>query len=107
MVKNSKNVSSGKVVLKFRNYKPQSEIPEATTMFKGNNYDFTLRNVKSHDTPSEFSFKKYFGITNITKPQTNARIGYFFKEFVTLQAVLSTSTSNLTSNLFSSTWLRC
>lgn len=52
--------------------------------FKGNNYDFTLRNVKSHDTPSEFSFKKYFGITNITKPQTNARIGYFFKENYTI-----------------------
>jgi hypothetical protein len=43
-----------------------------------------LRNVKSHDTPSEFSFKKYFGITNITKPQTNARIGYFFKENYTI-----------------------
>ncbi len=52
--------------------------------FKGNNYDFTLRNVKSRDTPSEFSFKKYFGITNITKPQTNARIGYFFKENYTI-----------------------
>lgn len=52
--------------------------------FKGNNYDFTLQNVKSHDTPSEFSFAKYFGITNITKPQTNARIGYFFKENYTI-----------------------
>lgn len=52
--------------------------------FKGDNYDFTLQKVKSHDTPSEFSFKKYFGITNITKPQTNARIGYFFKENYTI-----------------------
>jgi hypothetical protein len=52
--------------------------------FKGNNYDFTLSNVKAQDTPSKFSFKKYFGITNITKPQTNARIGYFFKENYTI-----------------------
>jgi len=52
--------------------------------FKGNNYDFTLRDVKAHDTPSDFSFKKYFGITNITKPQTNMRIGYFFKENYTI-----------------------
>jgi len=52
--------------------------------FKGNNYDFTLRDVKAHDTPSKFSFSKYFGITNLTKPQTNARIGYFFKENYTI-----------------------
>lgn len=52
--------------------------------FKGNNYDFTLRDVKARDTQSEFSFKKYFGITNLTKPQTNMRIGYFFKENYTV-----------------------
>lgn len=34
--------------------------------------------------PQKFSFKKYFGITNITKPQTNFRIGYFFKENYTV-----------------------
>ncbi|TXD49009.1 hypothetical protein ES044_15185 [Polaribacter sp. IC066] len=52
--------------------------------FKGNNYDFTLRDVKARDTPSDFTFKKYFGITNLTKPQTNMRIGYFFKENYTI-----------------------
>lgn len=52
--------------------------------FKGNNYDFTLRDVQANDTPSKFSFSKYFGITNLTKPQTNARIGYFFKENYTI-----------------------
>ena len=52
--------------------------------FKGNNYDFTLRDVQAQDTPSKFSFSKYFGITNLTKPQTNARIGYFFKENYTI-----------------------
>jgi hypothetical protein len=57
---------------------------DSNIRFKGDNYDFTLQNVKSHDTPSAFTFKKYFGITNITKPQTNARIGYFFKENYTI-----------------------
>lgn len=52
--------------------------------FKGDNYDFTLQNVKAHDTPSDFTYKKYFGIKNLTKPQTNARIGYFFKENYTI-----------------------
>jgi hypothetical protein len=52
--------------------------------FKGDNYDFTLQSVKAHDTPSAFTFKKYFGISNLTKPQTNARIGYFFKENYTI-----------------------
>lgn len=52
--------------------------------FKGENYDFTLSNVTAQDTPSKFSFNKYFGITNITKPQTNFRIGYFFKENYTI-----------------------
>lgn len=52
--------------------------------FKGNNYDFTLRDVQARDTPSKFSFSKYFGISNLTKPQTNARIGYFFKENYTI-----------------------
>lgn len=52
--------------------------------FKGENHDFVLSDVKARDTPSKFSFKKYFGITNITKPQTNFRIGYFFKENYTV-----------------------
>ena len=52
--------------------------------FKGADYDFTLQNVTAQDTPSEFTFKKYFGITNLTKPQTNYRIGYFFKENYTV-----------------------
>lgn len=52
--------------------------------FKGQDYDFTLSDVTAQDTPSKFSFSKYFGITNITKPQTNFRIGYFFKENYTI-----------------------
>lgn len=57
---------------------------DSNIRFKGDNYDFTLQDVKARDTPSAFTFKKYFGITNLTKPQTNARIGYFFKENYTI-----------------------
>jgi len=57
---------------------------DSNIRFKGENYDFTLQDVESHDTPSAFTFKKYFGIKNLTKPQTNARIGYFFKENYTI-----------------------
>jgi hypothetical protein len=52
--------------------------------FKGENYDFTLSDVRAKDTPSEFSFSKYFGIKNITKPQTNFKLGYFIKENYTI-----------------------
>ena len=57
---------------------------DSNIRFKGENYDFSLQDVKARDTPSAFTFKKYFGITNLTKPQTNARIGYFFKENYTI-----------------------
>jgi hypothetical protein len=57
---------------------------DSNIRFKGENYDFTLQDVEAQDTPSKFTFKKYFGITNMTKPQTNARIGYFFKENYTI-----------------------
>jgi hypothetical protein len=57
---------------------------DSNIRFQGDNYDFTLQNVTAQDTPSKFTFSKYFGITNLTKPQTNARIGYFFKENYTI-----------------------
>ena len=54
MIKNSKNMNNGKVVLKFRNYKPQSDIPEATIMFKGNNYE----DVEAKDIEDEVDLSK-------------------------------------------------
>ncbi len=50
--------------------------------FRGNGYDFTLRDVKATDRPTEFSFYDYF--IESTLPQTNFRIGYFFKENYTI-----------------------
>lgn len=48
--------------------------------FKGNDYNFTLRDVKAGDRQTKFSLKDYFRIDRITIPQTNLRIGYFIKD---------------------------
>lgn len=45
--------------------------------FWGNNYNFTLKNVEAKDRQSNFDPNLYFGITNITIPQYNWRIGYY------------------------------
>ncbi len=47
--------------------------------FKGANYNFTLQNVKAHDKPKGYS-SDYINPTNMTIPQTNFRIGYFFSD---------------------------
>lgn len=52
--------------------------------FKGENYDFTLSNVTASDRPTKFGLNPYFRIDKITIPQTNYRIGYFFKENYTI-----------------------
>lgn len=52
--------------------------------FKGQNYNFTIKNVKATDRQTKFSFRDYFHPGRITIPQTNLRIGYFFKENYTI-----------------------
>lgn len=47
--------------------------------FKGTDYNFTLNNVRADDKPKPFGIY-YFKLDEITIPQTNFRIGYFFKE---------------------------
>lgn len=47
--------------------------------FRGNDYSFTLKNVKAADRQSKFSADKYFNPANITIPQYNFRVGYYFK----------------------------
>lgn len=82
LVKKNKVVNKGKFFVYWGwNW---SSYSKSDIRFKGEDYDFTLSNVSAQDTPSKFSFSKYFGITNITKPQTNFRIGYFFKENYTV-----------------------
>lgn len=45
--------------------------------FWGNNYDFTLNDVEAKDKQTRFDPEMYFGITNITIPQYNWRVGYY------------------------------
>ena len=48
--------------------------------FKGDDYDFKLHRVTAHDKLSAVSYYNYLRIDRITIPQTNFRIGYFFKD---------------------------
>jgi len=45
--------------------------------FTGDNYDFTLNDVKANDRQSEFGLDPHFNPSRITIPQTNLRIGYY------------------------------
>jgi hypothetical protein len=48
--------------------------------FTGKDYDFTLNDVEATDRQSPLDLGVYFGITTITIPQTNFRIGYFIND---------------------------
>jgi len=48
--------------------------------FKGENYDFTLKDVKANDRQTPFSLNPYFNPGRMSIPQYNLRIGYFFNE---------------------------
>ena len=45
--------------------------------FEGDDYDFTLSDVKATDHQTRFDPKTYFNITKMTLPQYNFRMGYF------------------------------
>lgn len=47
--------------------------------FKGDDYNFTLHNVAAKDKPKPFGIY-YFKLDEVTIPQTNFRLGYFFHE---------------------------
>jgi len=48
--------------------------------FRGNDYNFTLANAIGKDAPTSLGFDPYLSPGRITIPQTNFRIGYFFKD---------------------------
>ena len=54
--------------------------------FRGNNYNFTLHDVVATDNQSKFDPNIYFGITNITIPQYNYRIGYYINDHYSISA---------------------
>jgi len=51
--------------------------------FKGSDYNFTVSNVEANDKPKPFGIY-FFKLDELTIPQTNFRIGYFFKENYTV-----------------------
>jgi hypothetical protein len=51
--------------------------------FKGNDYRFTLNNVKADDKPKPFGIY-FLKLDELTIPQTNFRVGYFLKEHYTV-----------------------
>lgn len=48
--------------------------------FSGNTYDFTLKDVAAKDRQSNFNLDPYLNPMQMTIPQTNFRIGYYFND---------------------------
>lgn len=48
--------------------------------FVGPGYDFTLNGAVAVDRPERFSFNSYFNPNQITVPQFNLRVGYYYKK---------------------------
>lgn len=58
----------------------RSMYSKSDIQFVGPGYDFTLADSKAHDNPAPFSFKEYFTPSQLTIPQFNLRLGYYFKD---------------------------
>ncbi|MEP7263573.1 MAG: hypothetical protein ABI772_03705 [Bacteroidota bacterium] len=54
--------------------------------FHGNNYDFTLYNVKAQDRQSDLELGTYLNPVKMTIPQTNFRVGYFITDHWSISA---------------------
>ncbi len=52
--------------------------------FKGDDYNFTLLDVKAKDRQTKFNAETYFGLTTMTIPQTNMRFGYFLTDHIAI-----------------------
>ena len=55
----------------------RSAYSKSDISFNSNNYDFTLKKVRSIDKKTKFNLNTYFNPTKATIPQYNFRIGYF------------------------------
>lgn len=71
-----KKINKGKIYVLFGwNW---ARYTKSDIHFKGNNHHFTLHNVKAQDRPSPFSAELYLNPKNLSIPQTNIKVGYFF-----------------------------
>ncbi|MCH2223529.1 MAG: hypothetical protein MK066_02075 [Crocinitomicaceae bacterium] len=57
----------------------RSAYTKSNIRFQGPGYDITMQGAKAHDNPSPLGAGHYFDLQQITVPQFNARIGYYFK----------------------------
>lgn len=57
----------------------RSAYTKSDLRFVGDGYDFTLKGSKARDNQSA-KFKDYMDLGNLTVPQFNARVGYYFKD---------------------------
>jgi len=48
--------------------------------FKGDNYDFTIKGMTASDRPTTIGIDPYLNPLDMTLPQTNFKVGYFFKD---------------------------
>jgi hypothetical protein len=48
--------------------------------FKGDDYDFTLKGLTASDRPTAIGIDPYLNPLDMTLPQTNFKVGYFFKD---------------------------
>ncbi len=62
----------------------RSTFLDSDITFVGKGYDFTLHNVVAKDLPVPFTVKSYFDITKLSIPQYNFKIGYFFKDDISI-----------------------
>lgn len=58
-----------------------SQYSDSDIHFSGDNYDFTVHNAKAKDKVAQpIGYDKYINPSNLTIPQTNARLGYYFHD---------------------------
>ena len=62
----------------------RANFSDSDIRFTGDDYDFTLYDVKSKDKVNAFTFRDYANPGRITIPQTNFRVGYFFHDKYTV-----------------------
>lgn len=59
----------------------RTHFTKSSIQFRGDGYNFTMKNATATDNPEAFSFDSYFSIDKITIPQFNIRAGYYFKNY--------------------------
>jgi hypothetical protein len=52
--------------------------------FKGQDYDFVLKDVKASDQPEAFDFAEYFGPSSVSIPQSNIGLGYYINDWLSV-----------------------